>query len=635
MGALHKPGHDRHEFVFDRALQRAEGLEAFRRIAGDLFEFHDQVLDHAELNPGITQESIRVIPDAEDGRVTAFCHRQDVGTVGLIGAEIRRLRVGRATVEGAFDISAVADARTVSAPAAGEPWAPLLGLTLPGFLATVRGAGDYLLRRAREHASGRVQFPGTFEDEGGRDTIAKFGAVKQMLAEMEAHRYVLETATMAPLASDDPWTSKAALKVLASDAFGPGERSITYLTGQVFGGTAFSEDDVIAKFYRDSAPFRFLLGHDDALRVEIGRARLGADVLVPVTERENTWLDEAGELGPLEQPVRRFRSALSILEAWADEAAGLDDDLGLHAAGTMVVRALAVRAVILRAAYRLTAGIPTVALVEAARLLADRLLADAPGFVEEAELARHTMGAGDALIEHGDFHPAPGITDAEPYSDIYTSDRAHGSGEWLTEGFDATHPRYVPEHLANDAHLGDYWKELETEFRERYSSQAFEDLPYGRWLEKLHLIPDADLDYMVSRGFMRMPIAAALGGEEALKARYYILCMLIGRYGDAALSLAIMANTSRETVSRALQLLIQKGIVEKDIGLPRLSQLINRKARHHADQHPGENVPRQFFVHCLLPRITCVHRVDARAPVGPSCGGSDRQWQCHALRGGA
>jgi len=339
------------------------------------------------------------------------------------------------------------------------------------------------------------------------------------------------------------------VKVLAADAFGPGERSFTYLTGQVFGGTAFSEDDVIAKFYRDSAPYRFMLGHDDALRVEIGRRRLAANALpagtlVPISDIESDWLVQAAESSVLAEPATRFTTALHIIEAWATEARGATDDLLLHAAGTMVVRALAVKVVLVRAARRLEAGIPTLAMVEAARLLADRLIADVPALVEEPMLERQTVAAGDDLLAHGASFPSPSIPDAEPYETVHTAERPHGSGEWLIHGFDAEHARYVPEILSNDAELLDLWNDLEAEFRARFADRGDDDMPYGRWLELLHRIPQEDLDYMVERGFMRMPIAASLGGEEALKARYYILCMLIGRHGDAALSLAIMGNTS-------------------------------------------------------------------------------------------
>jgi len=312
----------------------------------------------------------------------------------------------------------------------------------------------------------------------------------------------------------------------------------------VFGGTAFSEDDVIAKFYRDSAPFRFIAGHDDALRVEIGRRRLAADALVPMAAHESDWLDRAARTDNLAEPAARFATALRVIEAWGKEARGGSDDLLLHAAGTMVVRAIAVKAVLVRAARRLEGGIPTLGLVEAARLLADRLAADAPALVEEADMERRTVAAGDDLLAGGDLFPPPQIPDADTYANVCTAERKHRSGEWLTEPFDTELPRYVPEVLSNDAGLLGYWNETEDELRVRYASKSFEGMPYGRWLEKLHLIPQEDLDHIVERGWMRMPIAPELGGGGLLKAEYYILCMLIGRYGDAALSLAVMANTS-------------------------------------------------------------------------------------------
>jgi hypothetical protein len=46
------------------------------------------------------------------------------------------------------------------------------------YLAIALGAGDYLCKRIKEHAAGRVQFPGQMLDTEGRDGIAKLGAVK-------------------------------------------------------------------------------------------------------------------------------------------------------------------------------------------------------------------------------------------------------------------------------------------------------------------------------------------------------------------------------------------------------------------------------------------------------------------------
>ena len=61
------------------------------------------------------------------------------------------------------------------------------------YLAIALGAGDYLCKRVKEHALGRVQFPGQMQDTEGRDGIAKLGAVKALIARTEAWRLLLET----------------------------------------------------------------------------------------------------------------------------------------------------------------------------------------------------------------------------------------------------------------------------------------------------------------------------------------------------------------------------------------------------------------------------------------------------------
>ena len=493
---------------------------------------------------------------------------RDVGTIGLMGAGIRQVRFDGYEVEAADVIAlpsleAGCDPRAAQQPVAGEPAADLIGVALRDMLAIVRGAGEYLLGRARDHASGRVQFPGTFEDEAGRDTIAKFGAVKQLLAEMEAQRYLVEALTLHNPATGSRCSGAPAAKVLAAEAFGPALGSFSYNAGQIFGGTAFSEDDVIAKYYRDSSPFRFLIAHDDALRVQVGRDRLLAvedgERLVPLSDAELWWL-ELGAAQPLFAiTVERFREAVEIVETWA---AGVDASAIARAiaaatvrgkgeleeplqqlVGGAVVRILGAKACLLRALWRLDAGLPAEATLEAAKLWVERLAAEVPNLPDEAALLAETVAIGEELLDQGELRAA-NIASAERYDVICTEDREYRSGAWLVEPFDPDHLRYVPEVLYNDPGLSSYWKELEGELRARFVEPSFEGLSYNRYLEKLHRIPQVDLDYMVERGFMRMPIPKRLGGGGALKAEYYVLCKLIGRYGDAALSLAIMANTS-------------------------------------------------------------------------------------------
>ena len=127
------------------------------------------------------------------------------------------------------------------------PWAP--PITFP--------------MRVKEHASGRVQFGGQMLDTEGRDGIAKLGAVKALIARVEAWRLMLQSLYDSAVAFRIPHSAlRTALDLvysaLAAKAFGPEPGSMGYDAGQVFGGFAYSEDDLLSRFYRDSSLFRFL-----------------------------------------------------------------------------------------------------------------------------------------------------------------------------------------------------------------------------------------------------------------------------------------------------------------------------------------------------------------------------------------
>ncbi|MGD8817552.1 MAG: acyl-CoA dehydrogenase family protein, partial [Acidobacteriota bacterium] len=480
---------------------------------------------------------------------------EDVGSIGLIGAGPRRAVFDGCVVPGEriFEIGALPVVAADVAPAIGDPYVDTVALAVADHLAIVRGAGNYLTERARDHAASRVQFPGSFQDEAGRDTIAKFGAVKQMLAEMEAQRVLVESLSLVDPDPDDAAVGAAVRKLLAADAFGPRPGSFSYNCGQVFGGTAFSEDDCIAKYYRDASPFRFLLAHDDALRVRVGRRRLDAvaagEPLVPLRTAEAAWIDALHADEPLARVTARWRAACTEIDEWAAGAAarrdgGELDDLLCWQAGEMTARALAVKVCILRSTWRLEAGLPAAATVEATALLTDRFGAEAPRWIGEAELLGEGLRVGAESVTHGDFEPGARIADAEPYDAVLASDFAARSGIWLERPYDGDHPRYIPEILWNDERLRSFRERVEEEQKLRFVVPRFDGLTYNRWVEKLHRIPDEDLHYLIERGYFRMPIAADLGGEAALKAEYYIVCEMTGRFGDAAQSLAIMANTS-------------------------------------------------------------------------------------------
>jgi electron transfer flavoprotein-quinone oxidoreductase len=141
---------------------------------------------------------------------------------------------------------------------------PTLQQTAADLCAIALGAGEMLLERCHQHSTSRVQFPGLFKDEDGHDGIIKFGSVKKLLSEMEAQVHLLKA--LLPHADKEP----ALVKLLASEALGPDPGSLTYNAGQIFGGTAYSEDDVLSKFYRDSVSFAHLLYDNEELRRQTG-----------------------------------------------------------------------------------------------------------------------------------------------------------------------------------------------------------------------------------------------------------------------------------------------------------------------------------------------------------------------------
>ena len=128
-----------------------------------------------------------------------------------------------------------------------------------------------------------MQFPGLFHDEGARDSIGKFGAVKKMVADIAARRYLIETLdyNLSPMDWDAESAQRAALvKAVVAEALGTAPGSVVYNAGQVFGGTGYSEDDVLSKFYRDAAAWRFL-GPDNVQAF----LRQGEKLLRPLSPR--------------------------------------------------------------------------------------------------------------------------------------------------------------------------------------------------------------------------------------------------------------------------------------------------------------------------------------------------------------
>lgn len=157
--------------------------------------------------------------------------------------------------------------------------------------------------RAREYALARVQFRGDIKDAAGNDGIIKFGAIKAMLAGIEQAVRALELALAAP--EIDP----AELFALVYARAGVRMDAVPWLAGQIFGGMAYSEEDILAPRYRDA----MVLAHWPATaRGSTATAHAAAvhlfDAAVP------------GAATPLPQALSVFtRTRLALPEIGADD----------------------------------------------------------------------------------------------------------------------------------------------------------------------------------------------------------------------------------------------------------------------------------------------------------------------------
>ena len=396
------------------------------------------------------------------------------------------------------------------------------------YLAIALGAGDYLSRRASEHAAGRVQFPGQMLDTEGRDGIAKLGAVKALLARVEAWRLVLETVYHSALRAPNSELSLLCSS-LAAIAFGPESGRMAYDAGQVFGGFAFSEDDLLSRSYRDSSLFRFLApGHraSERLHESLAKADLG-----------NVLAGALGTLGgitgpPLAHLAKRWselRSAYGMIPAGADQGC----------AGDAAALLLGVRGLLAAVEEGLGSGRS----MEQEAASAEVLLHSVGDAVERAALS---AGRGEVPPD-AVFPAAPDIADVDlgqDYESFCTrSGRPHRSGTFLLSVFDRS-PRYVPEMQLHDPKLRQLWTGLTDWFRQNASGRTYEGLPFERHVEKIHNLPAEIIEAVKEHRWLATYVPKAEDGLGWRKAEYYVLNSAAGSFSDASVCLLIMASTS-------------------------------------------------------------------------------------------
>jgi alkylation response protein AidB-like acyl-CoA dehydrogenase/flavin-dependent dehydrogenase/ferredoxin-like protein FixX len=491
---------------------------------GDKWGCVAAVDEHGEalLVPALQAEAIVVVRGNE-----VHVHRaadvavEPLKTLGLRGAGLARVRA--------------------------EPSAPgptdAVPLSLSADLvAMAHGMADYLCRRAIEHATSRVQFPGLFHDDEARDPIGKFGAVKKMIAEMAAGRLLIASVNR-------PWPAAAALlvKAVVAEVLGTAPGSISYNAGQVFGGTGYSEDDTLSKFYRDAAAWRFLGVGNAAIYAAHGAALL------------DSW--SAGD-----DPLQRFPNEESLF-------ADIQQRQAVHAEAQQIRKCAAVVRERIQAWKFATDTLPSATAVAAIQEAAARQ--DALLLVSKALLFHvHDVlesGAGEievALLRvwlsmlreaHDDFlnlvaacsrrDVAPPLLDGQPlakYADFQGADLPYSSGDFLHRPTNPDEPRYVPEMIETDEILAQRNRELIDLIKGQFGAPR-QGLVFERYLEEQHRPDAADLDFLREQGFFRVPIPKELGGEGRSKADYYLLTVNTHRLADAAISLTIQVNSSLGT----------------------------------------------------------------------------------------
>lgn len=457
-------------------------------------------------------------------------HVEPLATLGLRGASIACVRLGDPSLQSNASLDRDQLLRT---------WNILSAADL---ISIAFGMADQLCQRAINHAMSRVQFPGLFHDEQARDAVGKFGAVKKMIAEMAARRYLLQTLdhTLSP----DDFSEAAAVrtglvKALAASALGTAPGSVCYNAGQVFGGTGFSEDDLLAKFYRDAAAWRFL-GPDNA---DVYRCR-GATLLAawgngdPLTAlpEEAQLFDQLAQRRALQAELDAIRVDRARLRGLVAEwqKAPHDEAQVAELLARQDAYLLAEKALLLRTHARLEFGLGA----ETETALLRVWLEDGTSALEEfaaavqapPKISSHA-GAASAVTHYADYLAAPVTYD---------------SGEFLGTAVDLTHPRLVPEMIEVDPVVAEKNESLRKLFAATFG-KARGGLHYERHVEKQHRPDAADLDFCRRHGFFRMPIPPELGGEGRSKLEYYLVTFWAQRLADVAVSLTIQVNTSLGT----------------------------------------------------------------------------------------
>jgi alkylation response protein AidB-like acyl-CoA dehydrogenase/flavin-dependent dehydrogenase/electron transfer flavoprotein alpha subunit/ferredoxin-like protein FixX len=505
----------------------------------------------ALLIPALHAQSILVL---EGNRLLAFCKDaagnapglavEPIATLGLRGAGLAKLRR-----HGGDQPAAEA---TVFPDLVLRAWRVLSAADLTSI---AFGMADLLCQRAVTQATTRVQFPGLFQDEEARDAIGKFGAVKKMVAGIAARRYLIETLdyNLSPVDFSPASAHRAALvKATVAEALGTAPGSVAYNAGQVFGGTGYSEDDVLSKAYRDAAAWRFLGPDNVHAFLQRGTQLLDGkelDVEAPsLLPEEGKLFDEVAQRKALQSELDEIRVHRSRIRAlggeWQTAGARASSSTSARAEvsealGRQDAHLLASKMLLLRTHARLEAGIHSETEIALLRVW---LEAAAAALEEFHGVVRLNLDHGGHREDRPVVDPAAGPP-LTVYDAFLQAPGAYESGDFLSRPVDLLQARFVPEMIQTDPALAAADQKFRDLLTARFGSPR-DGLVYERYIERAHRPDAADLDYCRRHGFFRMPIPKALGGEARSKVEYYLLTTNTNRIADVSLSLTIQVNSS-------------------------------------------------------------------------------------------
>ncbi len=512
-------------------------------------------------------------------------------TLGLRGAGLLRV-----ALEGA---PLLEDAVTVDRDEVLRAWHILSAADLTSI---AFGMGDQLTRRSVAHANSRVQFPGLFHDEQSLDTIGKFGAVKKMIAEMGTRWHLIETLdhNLSPADLSEASAERAALvKALVAEALGSASGSLSYNAGQVFGGTGFSEDDILSKFYRDAAAWRFLGKENVHIWQDHGQQLLASwhpdGRRLAALEDEAELFDQVAQRKALQAELDELRVMRTRLRTLAgtftsDAHSPTHQARVAEALARQDANLLASKALLLRTHARLDAGLHSEEQLAWLRVWLNHVAYELEEFKEllgrEKTLKTHRSGSFTEPESEGEV--------ATDYDRYLNTPAEYNSGDFLCTPVNLLQPRLLPEFIETDPRL----VETNRHYRDllaNYFGRPRDGLLYERYIERHHG-PDAeDLDFCRKNGLLAMMIPKPLGGEGRRKADYYLLITHLQRLADMSLSLLIQVNTSIGTTPIVLA---------RDKDLP--------KARKHLAPFVGDTSLQREVQHGLERLLKRVGRADVK-----------------------